>query len=134
MSDKLQLQDIFFYGLFMDERVLKERGVHPQASRKAVVKGYRLRIGERAMLLPEPSSKVFGMVHALTEREVNSLYAEPGLDLYRPETVVATFEDGSHTTVTTFNLQPTSSEESFNAQYAAKLRSVLERLGFPVTF
>ena len=131
MSDKLQ--DIFFYGLFMDERVLRDKGVQPQTSRKAVVNGYRLRIGERAMLVPEPSSKVFGMVHALTEREINSLYAEPGLDMYRPETVAATFEDGSNSVVTTFNLQPTSSEESVNADYAVKLRSVLERLGFPIT-
>lgn len=131
MSDKLQ--DIFFYGLFMDERVLEEKGVSPQASRKAVVNGYELKIGERAMLLPEPSSQVFGMVHALTEREINSLYSEPGLEMYRPETVVATFEDGSNSVVTTFNLQRTSSEESFNADYAVKLRSVLERLGFPVT-
>ena len=131
MSDNLQ--DVFFYGLFMDERVLREKGVLPQASRKAVVNGYQLKIRKRAMLVPEPSSKVFGMVHALTEREIDSLYAEPGLDMYRPETVVATFEDGSNSDVTTFNLQPTSSEESFNADYAVKLRSVLERLGFPIT-
>ena len=131
MSEKLQ--DVFFYGLFMDGRVLREKGIQPRSSRRVVVNGYQLRIGERAMLVPEPSSKVFGMVHALTEREINSLYAEPGLDMYHPETVVATFEDGSKSAVTTFNLQQTSSEESFNADYAAKLRSVLERLGFPVT-
>ena len=132
MSDKLQ--EIFFYGLFMDERVLEEKGVHPQASRKAVVNGYQLKIGERAMLLAEQSSQVFGMVHALTEREINSLYAEPGLDMYRPETVVATFEDGSSSALTTFNLQRPSREERLNDEYAVKLRSVLERLGFPVTF
>jgi hypothetical protein len=130
MSDKLQ--HVFFYGLFMDERVLRDKGVQPQASRKAVVNGYQLRIGERAMLVPNTSSQVFGMVHALTEREINSLYAEPGLEMYRPETVMATFEDGSNRAVTTFNLQQISSEESFNTDYAAKLRSVLEHLGFPV--
>ena len=127
------LQDIFFYGLFMDERVLREKGVHPRASRKAVVNGYRLKIGERAMMLPEPSSQVFGMVHVLTEREVDLLYAEPGLDMYRPETVVATFEDGSTRSVTTFNLQQTTTEEKVNTEYAMKLQRVLERLGFPTT-
>ena len=132
MSDKLK--DIFFYGLFMDQRVLREKGIHPHASRKAVVNGYRLKIGDRAMLLPEPSSEAFGVVHALTEREINSLYAEPGLDMYRPETVVATFEDGSSSAVTTFNLQQASTEGTFNTEYATKLRSVLDRLGFPITF
>lgn len=131
MSKKLQ--DVFFYGLFMDERVLKEKGVQPHAARKAVVHGYQLRIGQRAMLLPQTSSQVFGMVYTLTEREINSLYAEPGLEMYRPETVVATFEDGSTNQVTTFNLQEAPVEGELNAEYAAKLRSVLEHLGFPVT-
>ena len=116
----------------MDERILQEKGVRPRDSRKAVVHGYQLRIGRRAMLVPQPSSRAFGMVHALTEREINSLYAEPGLDLYQPETVVATFEDGSSSALTTFNLPEAPADEEMNVEYAAKLRSVLERLGFPV--
>lgn len=131
MSDKLH--DVFFYGLFMDERILREKGVHPQASRKAVVHGYQLRIGQRAMMVPRASSKVFGMVHSLTECEINSLYAEPGLQMYRPETVVARFENGSTSALTTYNLQEASADEESNAEYVAKLRVVLERLGFPVT-
>ena len=127
------LKDIFFYGLFMDERVLREKGVQPRASRKAVVYGHKLRIGRRAMLIPQSSSKAFGMVHTLNEREIKSLYAEPGLEMYRPETVVATFEDGSRSSLTTFNIHETSAVEEPNAEYVIKLRSVLERLGFPVT-
>lgn len=131
MSDKLK--DVFFYGLFMDERVLREKGIQPKASRKAVVHGHQLKIGRRAMLIARPSSKAFGMVHTLTEREIKSLYAEPGLDMYHPETVVATFEDGSRSSLTTFNVQMTTADEETNFEYAAKLRSVLEHLGFPVT-
>lgn len=131
MSDSTR--DIFFYGLFMDERVLRQKGVEPRASRKAVVHGYRLKIGKRAMLVPQSSSQAFGMVYALTESETNSLYAEPGLDMYRPMTVIATFADGSADPVTTFNLQETFADEEPNLEYAAKLRAVLEGLGFPVT-
>lgn len=130
MSDSIR--DVFFYGLFMDERLLREKGVQPRASRKAVVYGHKLKVGRRAMLVPQSSSKAFGMVHTLTEREISSLYAEPGLNMYRPETVIATFEDGSRSELTTFNLQEASEEET-NFAYVAKLRSVLERLGFPVT-
>ena len=131
MSEKLE--DVFFYGLFMDERVLRENGVQPRSSRKAVVHGYQLRIGRRAMLIPQASSKVFGMVHALTEREINSLYAAPGLEMYRPVTVVASFEDGSRSALKTFNVEETSAGDESNFEYVEKLRSVLERLGFPVT-
>lgn len=45
-------RDLFFYGLFMDEDVLRDRGVSPLRPRSAVVPGYRLRIGRRALLVP----------------------------------------------------------------------------------
>ena len=131
MSDSTR--DVFFYGLFMDESVLRQKGVEPRAPRKAVVHGYQLRIGQRAMLVPQSSSQAFGMVYALTETEVDSLYAGPGLDLYSPITVTATFADGSTHPVTTFNLPETSDDEEPNLEYAAKLRVVMEGLGFPVT-
>ena len=53
--------------------------------------------------------------------------------MYQPETVVATFEDGSKSSLITFNIQDTSTDEESNVEYVVKLRAVLERLGFPVT-
>ena len=41
----------FFYGLYMDEGVLRDKGVEPRHPRKAVVCGDRTRIGARATLL-----------------------------------------------------------------------------------
>ena len=127
------MKDIFFYGLFMDESVLRAKGVEPRMPRKAVVRDYQLRIAQRAMLCPQPSAQAFGMVYALTDAEIDSLYGEPGLEMYRPESVVAIFEDGSSSVVTTFNLQDTTGADEPNLEYAAKLRVVLERLGFPAT-
>ena len=131
MSDTMK--DIFFYGLFMDESVLRAKGVEPRLPRRAVVRNYQLGIGQRAMLCPQPSAKAFGMVYALNDAEIDSLYGEPGLEMYRPESVVATFEDGSSSVVTTYNLPDTVTDEP-NLEYAAKLRVVLERLGFPNSF
>jgi Gamma-glutamyl cyclotransferase, AIG2-like len=128
------MKDIFFYGLFMDESVLRAKGVEPRLARRAVVHDYQLRIGQRARLCSQPASQAFGMVYALTESEIDSLYSEPGLEMYRPESIVATFEDGSSSVVTTFNLQDTTETDEPNLEYAAKLRAVLERLGFPVTY
>jgi hypothetical protein len=125
------LKEIFFYGLFMDESVLRAKGVEPRLPRRAVVRDYQLRIGQRAMLCPQPSEKAFGVVYALTEFEIALLYGEPGLEMYRPESVIATFEDGSSTVVTTYNLQDTTGTDEPNLEYAANLRVVLERLGFP---
>jgi predicted 3-demethylubiquinone-9 3-methyltransferase (glyoxalase superfamily) len=124
-------RDVFFYGLFMDEAVLRAKGVDPLRPRKAVVPGYRRRIGRRALLVPQFGHQAFGMVFALTEREIGSLYAEPGLELYRPESVVAIFEDATFAAVTTFNLSEVDSTPQVNAEYATKLRLIFERLGFP---
>jgi hypothetical protein len=127
------MKDIFFYGLFMDENVLRAKGIEPRAARRAVVRDYQLKIGQRAMLVRQTSSQAYGMVYALTDDEIDSLYGEPGLEMYHPEVVVATFEDGSSNEVTTFNLDDTSGTEEPNLEYAAKLRLVLERLRFPAT-
>jgi hypothetical protein len=122
---------VFFYGLFMDEDILRARGVYPQSPRKAVVPGYRLRIDQRAMLLPQFGAQAFGMVFTLTDREIALLYADPSLEAYRPESVIASFEDGTYAAVTTFNLGEGSASGKANPDYAARLRAVLERLGFP---
>ena len=128
------VRDVFFYGLFMDENVLRAKGVQPERPRKAVVDGYQLRIGQRAMLVAQASSKAYGMVYALSDNDLKSLYSEPGLNMYRAETVVARFEDGSRAALSTYNLPEEFADEETNGEYAAKLRAVLERLGFPVTF
>ncbi len=44
--------DVFFYGLFMDEALLKTKGVIPANLRYASVLGFQLRIGNRATLVP----------------------------------------------------------------------------------
>ena len=128
------MKDIFFYGLFMDEGILRAKGVEPRLPRKAVVGDYQLRIGKRAMLCPQPSAKAYGVVYALTDVEIDLLYGEPGLEMYRPESVVATFEDGSSSVVTTYNLPDTTETDEPNLEYAANLRVVLERFGFPTAY
>ncbi len=125
------MKDIFFYGLFMDESVLRAKGVEPRSPRKAVVRDYQLRIGQRAWLCRRPSSQAFGMVYSLTDSEIDSLYSEPGLEMYHPEFVVATYEDGSSSKVKTFNLSAATETDETNSEYAEKLRLVLDRLGFP---
>jgi hypothetical protein len=124
-------RDVFFYGLFMDEDLLRSSGVNPRRPRRAVVPGYRLRIARRARLEPRFGAQAFGMVFALTDREIASLYAEPGLELYRPEALVASFEDGTLAAVTAFNLGEAHAAARPNPDYTAKLRVVFERLGFP---
>jgi len=121
----------FFYGLYMDESVLRDKGVDPRHPRKAVVPGHRTRIGARAALVPRFGAQAFGMVFDVTHAELQRLYSGAGLDGYRAESVLAFFEDGSCAPVATFNLVEPPAAGEGNPGYAAKLRGVLERLGLP---
>ncbi len=80
--------DAFFYGLFMDESILRQSGVAPVNPRRAYVDNFALRIGQRATLVPQPGARAFGTLLALTHANLHGLYSAPGLEHYRAETVL----------------------------------------------
>lgn len=45
---KQSMKSVFFYGLFMDQELLKAKGLNPANPRLAYVAGYGLRIGQWA--------------------------------------------------------------------------------------
>ena len=53
--------EVFFYGLFMDEELLRGKGPEPEGGEVAAIDGFALRIGQRAALVPTPGVKVFGV-------------------------------------------------------------------------
>jgi hypothetical protein len=123
--------DVFFYGLFMDSDVLHECQVAAANPRRACVDGYGLRIGRRATLVPAPEERAYGMVFALTHDELDRLYSGPGLEPYRPEAVHARLLEGGAVPALCYNLREAPGPDETNAEYAARLREVLGRLGFP---
>jgi|ERR1700684_449789 hypothetical protein len=126
--------DIFFYGLFMNPELLRASGLQPTNARRARVSGMALRIGQRATLVPDPASTVHGFVFGLTHQEIDQLYQEPGVAMYRPEAVIAHLEDQSLIPALCFNLPPSSEVEPANPEYAAKLRTIGMRLGLPADY
>lgn len=131
--------DAFFYGLYIDEAVLAASGVAPQHGRKARLDGFALKIGKRATLVREtgasgPGSSVWGMVYALTEADLGKLYGAPGLEAYRPEQVEVALENRAIIPATVYNLPQAPAPDERNPDYAAKLKAVLTRLGFPADY
>lgn len=126
--------DTFFYGLFMDEALLREQGHHPTATRRASLAGWALRIGDRATLVPDPTGCVHGVVMALPRTELDRLYAAPSVSAYRPEAVLVTLADGSRAAALCFNLPAAPDGAQRNPAYAAKLRAVAQRLGLPAAY
>src|SRR5258708_7092662 len=123
--------DVFFYGLFMDEDLLRAKGVRPALVRVVSVQGFVLRIGQRASLAPDVSGRVHGVVASLTHSDLERLYSEPSVRAYRPEAVLARLPEGDMIAALCYNLEEPPSPDEHNAEYAAKLRVVAERLGLP---
>lgn len=123
--------DGFFYGLFMDAQVLRQAGTKPSNFRRAYVTDYALRIGRRATLVPSPGARAYGMLIALTHAELVRLYGAPGLEDYRPEAVVAHVSEDESVPALCYNLVEAPEPRERNPEYAMRLQSVLEELGFP---
>jgi len=126
-----ELIDVFFYGLFMDPDLLVGKGIPPRDPRRAIAESYALRIGQRATLVPESGARAHGMVYALTRAELDRLYSQPGLEDYRAEPIAVRGYDGSTRTAMCYNLAAAPRPGHASADYAARLREVLNRLGFP---
>jgi hypothetical protein len=123
--------DVFFYGLFMDEDLLRSKGVTPTNLRLGSVSGFQLLIGDRATLVPTQAGRVFGLIVSLTHTELERLYSEPGLRSYQPEPVLVHLLGGEALAALCFNLPEPPSADEHNAEYASRLRSLAARLNFP---
>ncbi len=121
---------IFFYGLFMDERLLATKGIEPVEVSLGFVDGYALRIGERATLVRRPDSRAYGAMMEITPGEVAELYAEESVADYVPEPVIVQLMDGTRVEATCYNL-PADKVTGANKNYAASLLDVATRLNFP---
>jgi len=121
---------VFFYGLFMDETLLAQKGVKSRNAISGHVDGYTLRIGERATLLPDEGCQAYGVVMEITSRDVDALYSEDTVADYLPEPVTVALLNGSKVEATCYNL-PKDKVTGTNKTYAASLLKLASKIGFP---
>lgn len=126
--------DVFFYGLFMDEALLRKKGINPGNRQLAFVENFSLVIGARASLVPSPGRTVHGVIFSLTHNEVDALYSESSVSAYRPEAVSAHLAGGHVIPVLCFNLPVSPANDERNPQYASKLKELAERIGLPSSY
>lgn len=135
MSDSTPRRiDVFFYGLFMDEALLREKGLNPINPRLASVDNFALMVGQRATLVPTVGDTVHGVVFSLTHEDIDGLYGEPSVKAYRPEPVLARLKAGELIPTLCFNLPALDSTNERNVGYAAKLRDLATRLNLPLKY
>lgn len=125
------MSKIFFYGLFMDRGLLSERGLHPEVIGPAVLPDYRIHIGTRATLLRSASSRAYGIVMELADREAHELYAEPSVREYVRERVQVELVGTSEAVEAyCYNLPGDSGLAGANPAYAKELSALVAALRF----
>jgi len=126
-----RLLDVFFYGLYMDEEILKSKNVTPRNKRAAIAPGYKLRIGKMATLLRENNAQAFGMVYSLTHAEITSLYEGSGLTSYVAESIVIQTKQNKTIAALCCNLLAPPSEQENNIEYLEKLKVCMKKYELP---
>jgi hypothetical protein len=124
---------VFFYGLFMDESLLASKGAHATDPMIGFVDGYRLRIGERATLVPESNSRAYGVLMKVASGGVAALYSEQSVADYVAERVVVTLPEGTKVSAVCYNL-PVAKLVGTNPEYAAALLALATKLGLPDSY
>jgi hypothetical protein len=123
--------NVFFYGLFMDEALLRGKGLSPQDAEVGSVRGMSLRIGQRAALVPDPAGQAYGVIMSLTMEELERLYSEPGVQAYRPQAVLVHPASGGVLGALCYNLPEPPPPGERNPEYATRLRGVARKAGLP---
>lgn len=124
---------VFFYGLFMDESLLAEKGIEPTEVKRGYVEDFGLMIGERATLVRKQGSRAYGVMMEIAPKEVAKLYAEASVADYQPEPVVVELTDRTQVEATCYNL-PSDKITGANRVYAESLLEVATRLEFPIKY
>lgn len=121
---------VFFYGLFMDESLLRSRGIRPSRATVGYVRGYALRVGKRATLLPDEDNRAYGVLMTLRAEDVTALYSDESVADYAAESVSVVLPDGTSESAVCYNLREDKLEGA-NAQYARSLLALAGKLGLP---
>lgn len=93
--------DVFFYGSYMNPKVLAEVELRPERLEPARLGGFRLVIEPRANLVPSERSVAYGVVTRATHAELERLYAHARDvlgEVYLPEAVLVATLDGAYRT------------------------------------
>jgi Gamma-glutamyl cyclotransferase, AIG2-like len=126
--------EVFFYGLFMDEELLRGKGLEPEGGEIAAIDGFALRVGQRAALVPTLGAKVYGLVFSLTRSELDRLHSESSVQAHKRQVALAQLASGGVVTALCYNLRQPPSPTERNPEYAVKLRAVSQKVGLAAEY
>ncbi|MEM7292586.1 MAG: gamma-glutamylcyclotransferase family protein [Pseudomonadota bacterium] len=126
--------DVFFYGLFMDRRVLEAQNFTPGNLRKARLRNFRILIGQRSTPVEDQGSVVYGVLADLPPDEVLTLYSDPSVSDYQPESVTLELTNGEEQIAICYILPEDKLTLGVDTDYAQKLHKLATALKFPADY
>lgn len=126
--------NVFFYGGYMDFKVLEGFGIGKRDYQVAQLMGYELTIGRSANVLKKGLQSVFGIITRLTHTEMDALYGQDAQaklgTQYFPEPTVVMTSDGS--IVSTFcYIAYESTDGEPSSQYLDTILNASKGYNFP---
>jgi len=132
------MKEAFFYGLFMDEQILAQRGVACEDVRLCYLDNFGLKLARRLNLVVEPGARVYGCVMRVDCDALIQLYASESLAEYVSREVYVITDGGKDVEASCYMLAETDSqaeaESGAEPEYVAELLSVIEGKKFPASY
>jgi len=128
--------DTFFYGSYINQSVLRGLGLEPADIEVARLDGYDIRIEPLANLVPAEGASVWGIVTALTPRELVTLYAHARDVLggtYSPVAVVVETTGGEKKAARCY-IAPVEAARPANNDYVDRIVGPAREYGFPADY
>jgi len=127
---------VFFYGSYINPKVLAEVNLELRDVQVASLGGFALTITPRANLVEETGACAYGIVATATHDELDRLYqhAEKVLgQLYRPRPVLVRSQDGQYRPALTYLCNDLSGELADGA-YVDRILEPAREYGFPAWY
>jgi hypothetical protein len=127
---------VFFYGSYINPKVLAEVNLVLQKVQVASLAGYALTITPRANLVEEAGACAYGIVGTATHDELDRLYRHAHQVLgqvYRPQAVLLRSQDGQFRPALTYLCADLSGELAEGA-YVERILESAREYGFPAWY
>jgi len=122
----------FFYGSFVNPRVLNKAGVFPTDTQRGKLDGWDIVIEPRATLKPSDECCVYGILAKVSHADLDKLYAKDwfGFGAYLPEAVDIAIAKGKVVPAMCYIAWEMERGEA-TREYIEKIIEIAEKFEFP---
>ena len=120
----------FFYGSFIRKEVQAKGGFQPETIEVARLSGFDIHICPHAALSRSDEHSIYGILVDITHRQLDAMYAAPGVGVFLPQAVLVETGDGKLTPALCY-IPPSRDDKPADRAYLDSLIAAGREYGFP---